>query len=118
MMHIKRTSNLRTLPATAAIMTMASIGMLAAGPASATEIPAAPKASANAEGTIIRDSGIYFRPSLDSQRMGMAYKGQKFTFACWTNPSKQYAFFKMATSDGYYIPRDVVSLGSGTLPEC
>ncbi|MGE7435689.1 hypothetical protein [Kitasatospora sp. NPDC001175] len=110
--------NLRAFPATAAIVTVASIGLLAAGPASAAEILAAPQAPASVEGTIIRDTGIYFSPSLDSQKMGMAYKDQKISFACWTNPTHQYPFFKMSSSGGYYIPRDFVNLSSNSLPQC
>lgn len=105
-MHIKRTSNLRVLRAAAAIATVALTGMLAAGPA-----------SAKVDGVIIRDTGIYYGPSLDSQKMGSAVKGQKFTFVCWRNPTHNYPFFKL-DQGGYYIPRDFVNLFSRDLPEC
>ena len=103
-MHIKRTSNLRVLPAAAAIATVT--GMLAAGPA-----------SANVGGVIIRDTGIYYGPSLDSQKMGSAVKDQRFSFVCWLNPTHTYPFFKVDQT-GYYIPRDFVNLDSRDLPEC
>lgn len=116
-MRIKRTSTLRSLPAAAAIATAASTGMLAAGPASAVEPPTTPQAARSVEGVIIRDTGIYYGPSLDSQKMGSAVKGQRFTFACWVNPTKAYPFFKLE-KNGYYIPRDFVNLSSRDLPEC
>ncbi|MFI9604847.1 hypothetical protein ACIHCX_34275 [Streptomyces sp. NPDC052043] len=116
-MRIKRTSNLRVLPVAAAIAAVASTGMLAAGPASAVEPPAAPQAAKKVEGEIIRDTGIYYGPSLDSQKMGSAVKGQRFTFVCWVNPTHTYPFFKL-DQNGYYIPRDFVNLSSRDLPEC
>ncbi|MGW5236977.1 hypothetical protein ACWEQU_33040 [Streptomyces nodosus] len=116
-MHIKRTSPLRVLPAAAVIATVASTSMLAAGPASAVEPLATPQAAKAVEGVITRDTGIYYGPSLDSQKMGSAVKGQKFTFVCWVNPTHAYPFFKLE-NNGYYIPRDVVNLSSRDLPEC
>jgi hypothetical protein len=69
------------------------------------------------DGEIIRNTGIYYRPSLDSQQMGSAVKGERFTFVCWVNPTHTYPFFKLE-QNGYYIPRDFVNLDSRDLPEC
>lgn len=90
-----------------AIATVASTGMLTAGPA-----------SANVNGTIIRrDIPMYLSPSLQSEQKGTAFKGQTFSFVCWVNPTHTYPFFKL-DQNGYYIPRDFVNLDSRDLSEC
>jgi hypothetical protein len=96
----------RFLQIAIAIATVASTGMLAAGPA-----------SANVDGTIIRDTAIYLRPSIQSDQKGSALKGQTYTFVCWVNPTHTYPFFKL-DQNGYYIPRDFVDLSSRNLSEC